>query len=852
MKNLDRYTVTSLWLADFLSDPVRRIILTISKCSHLNDADKLLGELCTVIQSETRHILHTNPVAMKKISEDARTFGFSESELSRRLKINAGEHTNRIAVCTWDYNVMVSLMLRGIDSGDIKLNPQLTGKVYDKARKAFRIIVDAIIKNGCYAVIDGKERRYRFFAASAGQMRKQRFILMRDDVYRRHNEALTLGLTEDKINAAGGILASKFLPYKALCMSCGMEAEWFDVDKMIVIPDREINLTAVVDTVTTSYDVIRGERNDIRNPINDGIGFYWLHDPNWKPVNIQVRYAYVKGLLTPLNWVSLYKLYGQEPIVTDLWGQKHHLIKEGIEVILTESQFKMAKLFSTLEEYRTVCKQYQRAFCILNQDGEATQPADLSYQMCQSLISSTDDELATLAQKSIHNMKNMLTPAGALNALGANKPEPFQNGFQKSLQLLPELLGDAYTQEELANQYDTKYRSANSGRLESNGRYHYIVPDPIALFEACFLGRKPVGVLKAGEVWVKHMPSGHKVDVLRSPHMHTTEHTIRTIAPYRTAMVFMDTDAVYINVHDLLPRQLMCDFDGDIALVVDDDNLVKTAEHCNADANTAVLYYEPQKAPKKPLNDDAIVEAIFNAADFNKIGIYSIYAVKLLASDHPDLTTLAKLAAAGNYAIDAVKTGAAIELPKGIEKSLRQLRKPHWWRYDHQSEEHPYTDSAYWDEELDAPGRGVIDRLGQIIRNAVPAKATLQVPADPALWPKMVIDPRRKTIVGVIDVFKDCARRNAAAWNELFAKRPDLHDDWIAAGAIAEQKIAAARQEIITAAQGDLMGAYDTITRGLFKYPNETSFKRFYWQVFGDVAAEAIKSNMEHVEEATA
>ena len=48
------------------------------------------------------------------------------------------------------------------------------------------------------------------------------------------------------------------------------------------------------------------------------------------------------------------------------------------------------------------------------------------------------------------------------------------------------------------------------------------------------------------------------------------------------------------------------------------------------------------------------------------------------------------------------------------------------------------------------------------------------------------------------------------------------------------------------------MGAYDTITRGLFKYPNETSFKRFYWQVFGDVAAEVIKSNMEHIEEATA
>ncbi len=478
---------------------------------------------------------------------------------------------------------------------------------------------------------------------------------------------------------------------------------------MIVIPDREINLTAVVDTVTTSYDVIRGERNDIKNPINDGIGFYWRHESNWKPVNIQVRFAYVKGLLTPLNWISLYKLYGKEPVVKDIWGQEHHLVKEEIEVVFTESQFKMAKMFNSLGEYRAVCKQYNREFCILNQDGEPTHCSDLSYQTMQSLVTAADDELAALAQKSIHTMQNMLTPVGALDALGANKPEPFQNGFQKALFLLPELLGDAYTQEELANQYDTRYRAANSGRLESNGRYHYIVPDPIALFEACFLGMKPKGILKPGEVWAKHIPSGHQVDVLRSPHMHTSEHAVRTIAPYRAAMVFFDTDALYINVHDLLARQLMCDYDGDIALAVDDENLVKTAEHCISDGNAVPLYYEAQKAPKKPLNDDAIVEAIFRAADFNKIGIYFIYAVKLLASGKPDLTTLAKLAAAGNYAIDSVKTGATIELPKDIEKSLRQMDKPSWWRYQRKGSKvyaaGPVTMNAYNNNDGKAVGQ---------------------------------------------------------------------------------------------------------------------------------------------------
>ena len=49
-------------------------------------------------------------------------------------------------------------------------------------------------------------------------------------------------------------------------MSSGRKEDWFDIDKCIVVPDRSINLTAVVDTVTTDYDVVRGERNDIENP----------------------------------------------------------------------------------------------------------------------------------------------------------------------------------------------------------------------------------------------------------------------------------------------------------------------------------------------------------------------------------------------------------------------------------------------------------------------------------------------------------------------------------------------------------------------------------------------------------
>lgn len=852
MKNLDRYTLTALWLADFLTDDIRKIILNASKCTSLTEADDQLDEFISACKTASHNVLTTNSAAMAKISDDARMFGFAESELSRRLNIADGAHTDKITVITWDYTEMLLFMLSNIDPAEKKLQGKLTAKLYDKARVGFRILVSALISRGCYAEIGGKIHRYQFFAASAGQMRKQRFVLLREDMYNRHNEALTLGLSEGKKNEEGILVnPSKWLPYKSLCLSSGRKETWFDIEKCIVVPDKSINLTAVVDTISTEYDIVRGERNDIENPINDGVGFYWRHDQHWQPRNLQIRYAMVKGLITPLNFISLFQLYGKEPVVTDLWGNKVNLIQSGIEVILTESQLKLNRAyFKSWDEYKSLCKLYQREFCVLNEDGGYVDASEIPYQCIQDLFAATDTELTGLAAKSLSTMQDMLTPEGALAALRADRTNIHSTGFQKALNLLPELLGDAYTQEQVAMLYDNKFRTACGGKLESNGKYRYIVPDPIALFEACLLGIQPKGVIEAGEVWQRNLTSGHKVDVLRSPHMYVTEHAIRTVAQYRKAFMFMDSDALYISIHDLLYRQIMADYDGDIALTIDDPNLVTTAEHCIKDADAGILYYDAQKAPKKPLNDDAIAEAIFNASDFNKIGIYSIYAVKLLASDEPDMKVLAMLAAAGNFAIDAVKTGAAIELPRTVEKALRKLDKPDWWKYAHQTEEHKYDDDEYWTAELSPVGNGAIDRVGRIIRNTVPAKAELNVEADPNLWAKMVVDPRRKTLIGVVDAFKDCARRNAEEWKIIFRKRPDLRENWEEAAAIVDKKLLAAREEIIAAAKGDVMAAFDTITRALFKYPTETAFKRFYWGVFGDIAAEVIKSNLAKTVEA--
>ena len=120
------------------------------------------------MEAKTRQTLRTNPAAMSRISKDARTFGFAESELSRRLGIRNGEHTDKLAVLCWDDQAMIFFLLRKIAPEDMELNPLLTQQVYAKARQGFRALTASLIASGCVVGNNEASVRYRFFAASAG------------------------------------------------------------------------------------------------------------------------------------------------------------------------------------------------------------------------------------------------------------------------------------------------------------------------------------------------------------------------------------------------------------------------------------------------------------------------------------------------------------------------------------------------------------------------------------------------------------------------------------------------------------------------------------------------------------
>ena len=89
--------------------------------------------------------------------------------------------------------------------------------------------------------------KYKFFSASAGQIRTKKLVAVREDLLDKYWNTLTAGLTFENINTQGGMNINKFLAYLALCNSATDVWTGFDIDRCIIVEDFENEITGDVD-----------------------------------------------------------------------------------------------------------------------------------------------------------------------------------------------------------------------------------------------------------------------------------------------------------------------------------------------------------------------------------------------------------------------------------------------------------------------------------------------------------------------------------------------------------------------------------------------------------------------------
>ena len=548
----------------------------------------------------------------------------------------------------------------------------------------FDILKD-LIQNGFY--YNGE--KYRFFTASAGQIRTKKTVFIKESKWNKLEKTLMCGLTTDIINSKGGVNINKYLAYLSLTNSATDLWSNFDIRKCIVVDDFETMVRDTVDFINDeTYEIVRKEM-DVPITHTDGCG---LISSSISKKNFMVRLPWVKGLLASCNFEEFIRQENlKDPsinhgIVKDIYGDTYDVIKDNIKIIFFKSQFKMNKYYKDWDEYATNFEKYNCQAGICNMEENYIKNAKINYQMIQTLNDMTDSEIMNLTRKSRKKIERMSTTVKSmLEAFGVTKYNHNKTYLQQALSIYPELLNDTYTKDVLRQIKQSLVHGYKSARLEVNGKYTFIIPDTYAVCEHLFLHKQfPDGLLKNGEVSCKIYKNFSKLDCLRSPHLYK-EHAVRKNKIDDTTAKWFTTDALYTSCHDLITKVLQNDVDGDKSLVVADPTLVSIAERNMK--NIVPLYYEMKKADPVQLNGDQLYAGMNAAYIGGNIGAISNSITKIWNSCNVTdeaLKAVKLLCMENNFTIDYAKTLYKPTRPHDVDELIKrytQVKVPYFFIY---------------------------------------------------------------------------------------------------------------------------------------------------------------------------
>lgn len=273
-----------------------------------------------------------------------------------------------------------------------------------------------------------------------------------------------------------------------------------------------------------------------------------------------IRAPWVKGLLVyfPFDKFIQEKCPDGKCIVTDIYGDKHDILGEGIRYILTKSQVKLHGYYSSWEDYKQKFKENNCEVAFCNMEEDYIPNSRINYQMLQTLTDMTDEEIDKLIKPTMTEVNAIGNDYRiTMKLLGATEYNKNPSWFQQGLMLYPELFKDYYCRDILKQTKKSLIKHAKAGKLRVNGKYLFLSPDLYAFCEWLFLGdMNPKGLLEDGEVYTNEFCSTDELACLRSPHLYR-EWPIRTNKKNEeTEKWFGETKCIYTSCHDLISRIL--------------------------------------------------------------------------------------------------------------------------------------------------------------------------------------------------------------------------------------------------------------------------------------------------------
>ena len=676
----------------------------------------------------------------------------------------------------------------------------------------FQVLED-IIKNGF--IHNGE--KYIYFSSSAGQIRTKKAVFIREALWEQHKNSLTCGLSVEEINQKGGVNINKYQAYLALTNSATEVWKDFNIHKAIVVDDLETLVHSEVDYIDRDTYKITPRNMDIPITHTDGCGMILLKKSK---KSFMVRLPWIKGLLVPFPFDKFAKEHGSF-VVKDIYGKEWDIIKDDIHVIFTKSQFKMWKYYDSWQEYKDKFIKYNCQATKLNEE-DTSGDAKLNYQMLQTLTDISDEELKKIAESTIQDIMNVGSDKETmLRVLGATKENKKKNWFQQALLIYPELLNDPHSKQVIKDKKRKLVKEARAGKLNVNGKYTFLCPDLYAFCERLFLGvENPKGLLGNGEVYCRLFEEG-KVDVLRSPHLYR-EHAIRNNVIDDEKKKWFIAEGIYTSIHDPISKMLQFDNDGDKALVIQDETLVKVAER-NMEG-IVPLYYEMAKAGAEEINSENIYKSLILAYKAN-IGVISNDITKIWNSENVDLDAIKWLTMYNNFVIDYAKTLFMPEPPEHAANKLKMYAKskvPYFFIYAKDKDV----------KNVEQINNSTVNRLHEIIPNK---RVNFTKIAGKFDYRKLMKNKNIELDEEIINTYEQLVKNKKRLIDDTDKEEYESYEIPYVYKRIREEllKINSNEQHVT-----------DVLVKYLYRKRN-TNKKRVLWGSFGDVILENIKYNLD-------
>ena len=487
----------------------------------------------------------------------------------------------------------------------------------------------------------------------------------------------------------------------------------------------------------------------------------------------------------------------------------------------------MWKYYDDWEQYKMYFKKYGCSAGICNMEPDVIDNATINYQMLQTLVDITDDELRNLAARSNYQLNHMASDTRTqLKCFGATSGNPERRYEQDALLLYPELLQDAHFRNQLREIRHSYIKQAKAGKLALHAKYLFVIPDLYAYCEWLFLGNKnPRGLLADGEIYAEQFPNNIKLDCLRSPHLYR-EHPVRRNV-YADGSDFgrwFSKRGIYTSCHDLITKITMNDNDGDALLVCADKTLVEAAERNMRDI--VPLYYEMGKAAAKPITNQSIFDGMVRAYSCGNIGPISNNITKIWNSENPDIDIIKILTMTNNIVIDSAKTLYSPTPPKSIKRrisSATNCQVPHFFI-------HAKDKTKYQVEDINESCVNRIDRA--ITRKHISFSGQSCGKFDY----RMLMD--NPLLIQTPDVEYIGSRYIELLRKLRFWEKPDEEDvDFYS------YQYQCVRDEMFSTGQKESY-IVDAIIHRIF-YQNQSTKKRVFWGAFGDIVLNNLRKNLD-------